>query len=373
MEEIYSPTVWILPDDYLSYDRFVRVCYSLDFQSSPGIPYVYTYPTIGEWLHRDGLVLGDNRLQLLWLDVQDLINKKFDVVLRVFIKREPHKKKKILSKRWRLIMASPLCVQVLWSMLFSFQNDLEIDHVTEIPSKQGMSLVHGHWKFYYKYWKTHRFNFCVDAEAWDWTMPYWKLMWDLDFRFRMGRGRKIEEWFELGKYLYELMFKDPIVALSDGNCYKQVIPGIMKSGCKNTISTNSHAQLIDHVIVCIRTNKPIYPPPDVCGDDKFQNEVNAADPEELAKLGVKVKISFRGSEFIGHEMSPNGPVPLYFKKHLFNYCLESPEFLNEFLESMLVLYAHSEKFSFWYNLALFHNARIKSKHYYLNLYDSIES
>ncbi|APG75743.1 hypothetical protein 2 [Shuangao sobemo-like virus 3] len=370
MEEIYSPVVWNLPDNYLSYDSFVKVCYGLDFRSSPGVPYCYDYPTVGDWFHRKALDLSEQRLQILWLDVQDLINGKLDPILRYFIKREPHKKKKIAQKRWRLIASTPLNVQVLWHMLFDFQNDKEIEQVYSIPSKQGMSLVHGQWKFYKRQWKSKGFNFCVDAEAWDWTMPYWLILWDLDFRYRMGRGRKMDEWRLLALNLIQYMFEKPLVCLSDGSLYRQLLAGIMKSGCVNTISTNSHGQIMDHIIVCVRENLPIYPLPDACGDDKYQNEINAGSVEAFSKIGVKIKLMEKGHDFIGHDHSlESGPVPLYFDKHLFSYCIEKPEFLSEFLESMCFLYTHSEKFSFWYDLALKHNSRVKSRFYYKYMYD----
>lgn len=372
MEEVYSPVVWNLPDDYLSYESFVKVCYGLDFRSSPGIPYVYSYPTIGDWFHRDGLLLDESRLQLLWADVQSLICGEFEIFLRLFIKREPHKASKIADKRWRLIMASPLCVQVLWNMLFHYQNNAEIDEVFQLPSKQGMSLVHGDWKYYYRQWSSKKFDFCMDAEAWDWTMPYWKLLWDLDFRFRMGRGGKMNEWFKLASYLYSMMFEHPMIALSDGTVYLQSTCGIMKSGCYNTISTNSHAQLFDHISGCIIENKNIFPLPDACGDDKFQNKKNALTTKTLNSLGVLVKIAFEGKEFIGHGFGPDGPYPLYLQKHLYSYCIEDPFFLGEFLESMLILYTHSPHFDFWFNLAIYHGVKTKSRFYYLNLYDNSE-
>lgn len=250
MEKAYAGTVWELPDDYLSFERYRLALYGLDMTSSPGIPYIYSSPSIGSWLGYDGLEFDEYKVRSLWHDVLAVLNGDYDMVLRVFIKQEPHSIAKAVEGRWRLIVASPLCVQVVWQMLFKYQNDLEIQKCYDIPSQQGIIMVRGGWKTYLESWKARGFNTGLDKRSWDWTVPGWALDLDVQFRYRMGRGTKMSEWLGTAVRMYKDMFDHPVLRLSNGMEFRQEYPGIMKSGCVNTISTNSHMQVMIHLLAC---------------------------------------------------------------------------------------------------------------------------
>lgn len=352
MEEEYRPVVWRLPNSWMSREAFERSVMAVEMTSSPGLPYMREATTNGQWLKWDGVSCDQYQLDRLWHDVQLVFADEWEHLLRVFIKQEPHKLQKCEQRRWRLIMASSLSVQVAWHMTFGYLNDLEIDRAYEIPSQHGLQIVGGNWKTFYNQW-TNSGHVCgLDKQAWDWTMPYWAIELDLEFRFRLGRGGKMGEWHSVAKMLYRHMFVDPIIVLSDGSMFKQTVPGIMKSGCVNTISTNGHGQGFIHILVCTRNNVNPLPLPKSCGDDTLQREDQLVSFDEYAQFGVRVKSVSTTIEFIGKEWRLSGPRPLYMGKHLVKVCYVKDENMDQYLDGMAREYCHVDDcYRFWEQLA----------------------
>lgn len=347
MEKAYKPCVWTLPNDYLSFASFKRAVGGLEMSSSPGIPYQREATTNREWLKYNGFSMCEIQLSRLWVDVQSVIDDTWDHYLRSFIKMEPHTKKKVAEKRWRLIMAASLPVQVLWHMLFDYQNDKEIENSLQIPSQQGIVLVKGSWERYLRSWQYNGTVQGLDKSAWDWTAPYWAIEFDLQFRYSLGRGREMTSWLKLAKQLYRHMFVNARIVTSDGLIYQQTVPGVMKSGCVNTISTNSHCQILLHIVACLRTGAEIYPLPVACGDDTLQHPKHRVNIDAYGELGVVVKSVSDAIEFVGHGFVAEGPYPLYIHKHIKNFMFQKEEFTPQFLDSMARMYVHTKQFSLW--------------------------
>lgn len=347
MEKAYESVVWILDDDFDTYDSFLRAVRRIDMKSSPGYPYCREAPTNGEWLKFNGIESDWIQLARLWHDVRLVLSDNWETILKVFIKQEPHKMKKVVDKRWRLITAAPLCVQIAWNMLFSVMNDLEIQNAYEIPSQQGMILVGGGWKQYLSQWESKKLTCGLDKSSWDWTAPHWTLRLDLEFRYRMGRGDRMQEWLKIAGVLYGHMFEDPILLTSDGNMYKQMVPGIMKSGCVNTISTNSHCQLFVHMAANMVAGIDINPLPVACGDDTLQHEKHTQNLHDYERFGVIIKEVSTTMEFMGHEFTFAGPKPNYLSKHLKHLQYMCDEDLGDYLDSMARMYVHTDYFVWW--------------------------
>ncbi|APG75724.1 hypothetical protein 2 [Wuhan insect virus 34] len=346
MEKEYTEAAWRLPGSWWSWEAFVEAVRHLEMTSSPGIPYMKEAPTIGDWLRWDGVQCDDFQLRRLWHEVQQVFDEDFRLKLRVFIKQEPHKKSKAEDGRWRLILASPLNVQVAWHMLFSYMNDIEIDKAYYLPSQQGLNLSGGMWKLYLNQWKTSRQTCGMDKTAWDWTAPWWVFLVDLEFRRRMCRRGDVGSWLRKAKVLYHQMFEQPILVLSDGSEFEQLYPGIMKSGCVNTISTNSHAQCFVHLAVCRKNNLPYYPLPKCVGDDTLSTEeqIPANIMDLYAEFGVRIKSVTDTLEFVGREFRDCGPIPMYVGKHVAKAHYVSEENLVSYLDSMAREYCHSESY-----------------------------
>lgn len=347
MEQEYEPSRWNLPTDFLGYDNFTRALTRLEMGSSPGYPYQREKPTVGEWLRYDGVGFDTFAVARLWMDVCTVFEGSWDTVLRVFVKQEPHTTKKAQEKRWRLIMASPLCVQVAWHMLFDFHNDKEISCFNRIPSQQSISLPAGEWKRFLATWKTSGTLHGMDKSAWDWTAPFWALMLDVEFRYRMGRGTGMELWKEKANILFRQMFESVKIILSDGSMYKQVVPGIMKSGCVCTISTNGHCQGFAHVVACLKAGVGYQPMPPVVGDDTLIHPLHKCTVDYYACMGIVVKEVTDDIEFVGYKWSDGSLEPLYHGKHLKKLVHVSDDDLPDYLDSMCRQYARSRYYAFW--------------------------
>nr|WKV33698.1 MAG: RNA-dependent RNA polymerase [Riboviria sp.] len=312
--------------------------------SSPGLPYCREATTNRDWLEWNGVSCSNFKLDRLWHDVQSVLAGRWEHLIRVFVKQEPHKKAKVVEKRWRLIMASSLSVQLVWHMLFSYQNDLEIKNAYHIPSQQGVVLVNGGWKRYRQQWLAKGLTCGLDKSAWDWTCASWLLDADLEFRFRSGSGRRMIEWRQLAREMYDRMFVDPVLVLSNGTMWRQVVPGVMKSGCVNTISTNSHCQVFVHFLTCFEQGISPFPVCVACGDDTLQAAEHCADISVYHKFGVKVKSASDDMEFVGHEITSHGPHPLYMAKHVKKLRYVSEEILPQYFDAMARMYVHTRYF-----------------------------
>lgn len=376
MERAYDAAHWSLPPDFLGYDNYRRVLKRLEFKSSPGYPWSWYKPTIGELLGWDGVSFDETMVASMWFEVQAVIENRCDddygFILRGFIKQEPHSTKKINEGRFRMIMASPIQYQIVWHMLFDFQNDLEIEKAYHIPSQQGMALPGGRWKIFLAQWRAKGYDTGLDKTAWDWTAPAVLLRLDLHFRRRMCLSQNTDEWFTLASRMYTLMFAQSKIVLSDGTLYQQQRPGIMKSGCVNTISTNSHLQVMIHLLACKEMGVNYYPLPSCCGDDTLQKKSQVINFSAYEKYGAIVKSASDGLEFVGHKFDLKGPIPLYNGKHLAKALTVPSEILPEYLDSMARMYAHDHvMFDFWVCLAEALGMRdaIRSKASYAYWYD----
>lgn len=366
MENLYSRCRTSI-DGFLSYDSFRVSIRALNFQSSPGYPFCRQFPTIGEWLGFDGFKFNELQVQTLWIMVQELVElDKIDCYWKVFIKQEPHKMSKVKEKKWRLIMCPPLDVQVLWQMTFSKQNDAEIDQSFSIPSQQGIILPMGGWKQYYHLWESTKLTHGMDMKNWDWTVSRWMIDADLEFRYRLVYGQECQKWKDTALKLYQNAFYEAKLLLSSGDVYQQTIPGIMKSGCVNTISTNSHLQVLLHHLYCIENSVSFEPMCRVVGDDKLVSSVHIQNLDWYQKYGVTVKEVNANIEFVGHRFTRDGPIPLYFLKHCFKLAHTPPELVPEVIDSYLRLYVNSPQFGFWMGVAhrLGLSGFVRSKSYY---------
>lgn len=374
-EEAYDKARYSLPCDWMSKEHFMRVVRGLENSSSPGYPYCREKPTIGEWLGFDGVFYDEFQVERLWHEVQAFLNGDKDSLYRVFIKREPHKISKAKTGRWRLIICPPLYEQVAWAMVFGTGNDKEIETVGEIPSLQGMKLSGGDWKHYVRLFNTRKMRYGTDKSAWDWTCHWELIKLDLELRYRLIRGSAEvkSEWFALAQRLYEGAFYHPRLILSNGQVYEQMYPGILKSGCVNTISSNSHMQILAHILLCLRNNKPIFPLPFAVGDDLLEGD-NWLTADEWATIGVVLKEIEDDYVFVGHRFPKTdrggGPVPLYLAKHLFRFGEVASKDMEDYLDSMVRLYAHDPAVqALWREVAMRHDVNLPSEAYVKYWYD----
>lgn len=261
--------------------------------------------------------------------------------LKVFVKQEPHKEKKILEGRFRLISAVSLIDTFVDRILFGWLGRKVLQTAGRTPCLVGWSPVRGGW-----IQLNDRFKgipvVCIDKEAWDWTVPAYLVdMWE-SFLTELPIGAP-DWWKKMVKTRLKLLFEKPYFQFEDGTRVRQEVKGIMKSGCYLTIILNSLSQSLLHYLTMARLGKPLnYKQPYTIGDDTVQESFPELREyvEVMEQLGPVLKgakvqhfVEFAGFAFDGKTCWP-----AYWQKHLFN--MAHAEHLSETLKSYQYLYVH---------------------------------
>lgn len=352
-----------LPDDWDTKANYERVLTTLERQSSPGWPYMRQATTIDQWLYRGGIYPDDVRVEELWVDVQRVLAGDYEHIWRVFLKTEPHTKKKVRAKRWRMIIQSSLCVQVAVKMATQHLQEAILATTGAHPSAYGETWYGGGWKRFLESLKRMRMTWCIDKSAWDWNSPGWiyKLIRRFDARRTMNPNPKWEKFLD---WAFEDTYGSSLVMVGDG-VYRQDQPGLMKSGSFWTIEHNSIAQVILDRATCFTLRRPAGPIK-ATGDDTTQREQDEDYLRVLQSYGCVVKEVVQDYEFMGNKFTETGPRPLYGAKHLANIVRVADEDLPGVLDSYCRIYAASDTyFGFFSRIANALRIPIKSRGYYL--------
>lgn len=345
----YKRARWKLPSDWKSREAFNRALLSLNKTSSPGIPYCKEKPTNGDWLQWDGVQADPFQAERLWNDVQDVFNGTYKHRFRAFVKKEMHTAQKASEKRWRLILASSLPVQVAWQMLFSYQNDILNDRVGDTPSFQGYIPIAGGWKRLRRLLKENKMRTCLDKSGWDVNAPGWVFKLALRLRWQLCENQDLE-WLDIAERLYADAYENSVITLPGGETYQQEIPGFMKSGLVNTISDNSFAQFFLHAGACLRLGRRVTKII-ATGDDTVQED-EGVDEEyliELQRLGCIIKEVVYGLQFMGFDHEDF--TPMYPHKHIANALHQDERYLKDTLEAYMAWYAHHPYYHKWKKIA----------------------
>lgn len=325
---------WELPDDFMKFSHFLRVIRDLDFSSTPGYPYRLAYPTNAIMFgYSEGSFTSCDRLMEIWEMVKLQIRARKSDPIYLFIKQEPHKVSK--KGRKRLISSVSIIDQIIDQMLFSDQNRIIYDDAPLGSVKAGWSMTNGGWKVLPLQ------GLSIDKTAWDWTVKPWLLDICLEFRKRTLRSDPGGMWYSLASWRYGELFNAPTFVLPNGELRKQSWPGVMKSGCVNTIVDNSLMQQILHFRVCLDLDIPIGWIWSL-GDDTRQSVPDRLDDylEKISQFSI-VKESTRNCEFAGYRVEKGRVEPLYKGKHAFLLLHCAPNVQEDVARSYSLLYHRS--------------------------------
>lgn len=346
------------PEDWDSYENFEKQLAGLDNTSSPGWPYMKTATTIGSWLQNDSFGRpSEERKQILWHDVRKVMAGDYQHLFRVFVKDEPHKRKKILAKKWRLIIASSLPVQMVWRMAFDHQNKWLNDHPYETPSAHGLVFPHGGWRRFKTMLQSLKLQYSRDISAWDVNAPGFLLKFVRDFRKNCGGPAS---WLRIVDLLYHDAFFSAKLLFSNGFVLKQMYAGFMKSGLFNTISDNSLCMVASHFLAARMARMPVGKIK-ATGDDVLQQYLTALYIKCLESMGFVVKEVTKAPIFMGTDFTDR-PKPVYFEKHIVNLACSQAD-LADVLDSYVRLYCYSEHLDFWHEVANELGVKVRSKTY----------
>lgn len=304
--------------------------------ASPGVPLAAVCTTNGGLIdnHAQMVVnIAYERLKLLSLDVdlsnataRDLVENGFCDPVRLFVKQEPHSRRKLREGRFRLISSVSVVDQLIERLLFSVQNNLEILTWASIPSKPGMGLslsTQARLLFMDLKVKHQRAPAaCADISGFDWSVQGWEFGAELYMRRRLMGPALLDNKRLLNVLKHRFRcFSLSVFQLSDGTLIEQMEPGIMKSGSYLTSSMNSRIRCLMAELIgalwCI-----------AMGDDSVEGFVPDA-PEKYAALGHTCKdyqtcpVDYSGNllsvDFCSHFISENTAFLAMWPKTLYRY------------------------------------------------------
>lgn len=331
------PIRWRIADDFLERSHFERVISRLDWTSSPGYPYMRraTNNRILFGLDEDN---NPNRACVdgIWAIVQRRISgEQGPDPIRLFIKAEAHSARKLEREKYRLISSVSVVDQIVDHMLFDECNDKLLEEHCYIPNKPGWSPFVGGWRQ-----MPHEKWLATDASSWDWTVMPWLLEAALSLRVELCDNMN-DVWFDLATRRYKELFCNPELITSGGLVIRQLNPGVMKSGCVNTIADNSIMQVILHVRVCLLLGLKVEDLMTM-GDDRLQKPFPEWDRYlEKTKEFCIIKSVKLANEFAGYEFRGNQVIPVHRGKHAFNLLHMSQEFEAEIADSYALNYHRS--------------------------------
>nr|QIJ56914.1 RNA-directed RNA polymerase [Scaphoideus titanus sobemo-like virus 1] len=312
MAKWYERARWSIPDDFMQFSHFQRAVARLDWTSSPGYPYMLRHVNNGQFFSCKDGVPSQERLDAVWSMVQQRLLKGDADPIRLFVKPEAHSEKKLKSEKYRLISSVSVVDQIIDHMLFGDLNDVMIENWIHIPNKPGWAPFGGGWRFIPKEtWVA------TDASSWDWTVQPWLLELALEFRKRQCVNLT-RRWEELANWRYACLFRDPLFVTTAGHMFRQKQPGVMKSGCVNTIADNSVMQVLLHLRVCAELGQKmtyLF----TMGDDRLQEPVE--DPKsyyEMTSQFCILKSVAHVNEFAGFRFRGKWVEPVHKAKHAYN-------------------------------------------------------
>lgn len=306
-------------------------------QASSGYPLCRAYPTIGAFLGTKLDLKPDKVIHLYSMIVQRLKDTAPADPFRVFMKAEPHKPKKVEEGRWRLIFCCSLVDQVIDQLLFGEQNDCFVQNHRNLPIKPGWTPYGGGLNLL----RSFHNPVSTDKSSWDWLYPPWLVT--VLFKVRLGLWINPEDWWQrLATYRYQQTFVDARVLLSSGKVFRQLVPGLMKSGLVNTISDNSISQLCLHILACKRVGIMRSPRSVSMGDDELKEWFEGFDQYfvELSKMSKIKEVAYK-AEFAG--ITVDGE-PCHVMRNLASLVHTKEQDLEDTLDSYQRVYAMSGRF-----------------------------
>lgn len=166
--------------------------------------------------------------------------------IKVFIKNEPHKRKKLDTDKLRLISNVSIVDQIIERILSSPQNNAEIRRWKECPSKPGMGLHDEGLEHLYnevQEQSNHMRLAETDISGWDWSVQSWTLSMDGEARVRLAHAPPSSTFAVLTRFRSAVVLRKLFI-LSNGLLIEQILPGIQASGSYNTSSTNSRMRVM---------------------------------------------------------------------------------------------------------------------------------
>lgn len=202
-------------------------------------------------------------------------------VHRVFVKNEPHNKRKVMSKSWRLINVCSVVDNLVDRFLFTEQDTLELQNWHDLPSKCGAGLTDEDGEILAQYVARFGLNLETDMTGWDIRVPYYLLKMEVEARIRLNNA--CMAWTTAARNV-TILAAHRVIMTSSGDLYVRSVPGGQSSGRKITSSGNSRMRFM---LAALVANDFKYTPRAMCQGDDCVEYLPEDIPEEDYKASVK--------------------------------------------------------------------------------------
>lgn len=344
MEKAYAPVKWKIREDFCSREHIRDVAsYVRDNlpEKSPGAVYLrlnlMTNKDVFNTIGIEGIVtLVEKRIEQLKACKTLEEARYVSDPVRLFVKREAHKMKKALQKRWRIIWGISLIDQIIDRILYDPVVQAEIQHCSEIPAKPGYSFKYGGTDKLVRNYDNGSTDWqSFDCESFDITAAGWSLEGARELNERLcitPEGPVRSSWVQLSKMREQAVLYGSFV-FSNGVVCKKTRPCIQPSGRLTTISTNCKIVVMLRFIYELEHGRiPHGKLLIAMGDDTVQDELKSPQHfvDWCALRGYKFTIesvqglfpdqNFCSTEFFKHFTGVYVPRPLNWKKNSYELC-----------------------------------------------------
>lgn len=213
-------------------------------------------------------------------------------VHRIFVKNEPHNKRKVQAKAWRLINVCSVVDNLIDRFLFTEQDSVELQNWRNLPSKCGAGLTDDDGEALAQYVKLNNLNLETDMTGWDIRVPFFLLQMEVEARIKLNNACR--QWSNAARNV-AILAAHRVIMTSSGDLYMRLVPGGQSSGRKITSSGNSRMRFM---LAALVANESKYVPKAMCQGDDAVEYLPADIPIEqyidmVQKYGPRVKMARR--------------------------------------------------------------------------------
>jgi hypothetical protein len=227
---------------------FDEVLLNVNPDATPGVPYSMFARSNKELLETRSGLLFNSVLERIFriveidpttMSIEERIDQYLVDPVRLFVKNEPHPKKKAEEGRWRLICSVSIVDKIIEMMLYSKLNSYSTANWRSIPPKPGMGFSYEDCQELWKIVETMPAAVGTDVSAWDWSVQSWMLEDEFAVRAALMRMHCLHsDAIKLMTRFADLASLS-VYQTSGGTLLKLSIPRMQNSGRYNTSSGNS--------------------------------------------------------------------------------------------------------------------------------------
>lgn len=304
--------------------------------------------------------------ELVRFRYSQLLNGEFAAdPINLFVKQEPHKRKKIEQERYRLISGVSVVDTFVDRILFGPLARKALQTVCKTPCMVGWVPIQGGYRYLNGLFPGETLS--LDKEMWDWSVRKWLIRLWYQFLTEMNVN-PTEWWARMVLMRFYMLFNFATFEFEDGLQVIQPGWGVMKSGCYLTLLLNSVGQSMVHYKAQLSLGRPMTEcEPVSMGDDTLQEvpEDLEAYVEAIRATGAipkEPKVT-PWIEFAGFIIEKNRCYPAYWRKHMFKIKHVDPQYVEEVLDAFQQLYAHEPHML----QVVHHNIRKLCPHIYVGM------